>query len=357
MSKFASLRHLVQLALCTLASTGLPLAAEELPGDTEPTAQIVRPVEPNAPLHASTRAVAPLAPERGGHPPSFAHRGGAARGERGPAFDADASGCLWLEGLVLLLINGVGLRLYRVRQLARQCELRRSERLAERLRIARELHDSLLQVLQAELFRLQAARNLLPARAEEAIPLLDEALRRGGSSIAQVRDAVHNLRSQALAGQDLVQALKAVGNELPPGMRHGELRVQVGGRPLALDPIARDEIYCIAREALRNALRHARAHVITVDIDYGAACFVMRVHDDGIGIAREAMNAAGCEDHWGLPGMDERAAAFGARLWVKSGTGAGTVVELVVPGHAAYRRVPACSAAQAFTPRIEVCHE
>jgi signal transduction histidine kinase len=107
-----------------------------------------------------------------------------------------------------------------------------------------------------------------------------------------------------------------------------------------LHPILRDDIYRIAREALQNAFRHAHANKIEAEIAYGVRVLRLRIRDDGRGIDSKLLDT-GRDGHWGLPGMRERAQEIGAQLDIWSQTGAGTEVELRVPGSIAYGISPA----------------
>lgn len=240
--------------------------------------------------------------------------------------------------LFLMLAVLLALRLRTVR-LTRQMNVRFEERLAERTRIARELHDSLLQGFQGLMFRLQAVRNLLPERPAEAVEALDAALDRADQVVAEGRGTVEDLRQSTVVNRDIVQALGALGHELAPTQTNNGtsvFRVLVEGKPRDLDPILRDEIYRIAREALRNAFHHAKAHHIEAEITYGDSQFSLRVRDDGDGIDPAIFRQGKRAGHWGLPGMRERAEQFGGHLEVWSEYGAGTEVELMVPASIAY---------------------
>ena len=227
----------------------------------------------------------------------------------------------------------------RVLRLTRQMQIRMDERVGERTRIARELHDSLLQGFQGLVFRLQAVRDMLPARADEAAQALDGALERADKVIAEGRGTVEDLRSPTVVNHDLVQAVSALGDELLPG-NDGDVgtsfRVTVEGQPRPLDSILRDDIYRIAREALRNAATHAQAKKIEAELIYGDSYFLLRIRDDGCGIDQAYLNQGRRAGHWGLPGMSERAKRFGGRLEVWSERGAGTEIELTVPASVAY---------------------
>jgi signal transduction histidine kinase len=227
----------------------------------------------------------------------------------------------------------------RVLRLTRQMQIRIDERVGERTRIARELHDSLLQGFQGLVFRLQAVRDMLPARPDEAAQALDGALDRADKVIAEGRGTVEDLRSTAVVNHDLVQAVSALGDELLPGNdgdTGASFRVTVEGQPRPLDSILRDDIYRIAREALRNAATHAQAKKIEAELTYGDSYFLLRIRDDGCGIDQTYLNQGSRAGHWGLPGMSERAKRFGGRLEVWSERGAGTEIELTVPASVAY---------------------
>lgn len=248
----------------------------------------------------------------------------------------------WWFRLATALVIGLALLLYlrlRDRALARQMSLRFEARLAERTRIARELHDSVLQGFQGLMFRLQAVRDLLPERPADAAQELDSALDRGDQVIAEGRSTVEDLRDSSLRDNDIVQALTTLGQELESsknGTASADLRVMVEGRPRELDPVLRDEVYRIAREALRNAFQHARARSIEAQVTYGNAQFALCVRDDGDGIDPGVFEKGARSGHWGLPGMRERAAQFGGQLHVWSESGAGTEIELTVPAPIAY---------------------
>jgi signal transduction histidine kinase len=220
----------------------------------------------------------------------------------------------------------------RVRNLTEaQLTLRFEERLAERARIARELHDTLLQSFQGLMLHFQAATDLLAeGRAKEA---LEKALDRADRAILESRDAIQNLRSSAVSNE-LGEALIALGEEFGGNGSPG-LRVSTEGTPRELHPTLRDDIYRIAREALRNAFVHAQAGKIEADITYGARLLRLRIRDDGAGMDPRLLDA-GRNGHWGLRGMRERAEQIGARLEIWSETGAGTEVDLRVPGSIAY---------------------
>jgi signal transduction histidine kinase len=240
-------------------------------------------------------------------------------------------------GIVLLGLAGLAYRM-RMRQAARRFEMRLEERVAERTRIARELHDSLLQGFHGLMFRLQAVRNLLPARSVEAARSLDDALAHGDETVELARLAVTDLRAFASGDADLESALRAMVQAMPvpDGAALPTFRFAIEGEPRSMEPLVRDEVLQIAREAFRNAVLHARARTIQVEIAWGAARFSLSVLDDGIGLD-ERFIAQGRDGHWGLQGMRERTRQVGGSLEIRSGN-TGTVVELRIPASRTYAR-------------------
>jgi signal transduction histidine kinase len=239
----------------------------------------------------------------------------------------------------LILLSLWALYRFRMYQFAAQFNIR----MEERTRIARELHDTLLQSFQGLMLLFQSARNLLPERPVEAVRALDDALVRADQAIIEGRDAVHDLRSSTIENNDLAQAITALGEELATydGARNSmTFRVLVEGTPRSLDPILRDEIYRIVREALRNAFHYSQARRIEAEISYGDSLFRLRIRDDGNGIDPEVLGQGGRAGHWGLPGMHERAKRIGGELNVWSRPGAGSEVELTIPDSIAYGRSP-----------------
>jgi signal transduction histidine kinase len=224
----------------------------------------------------------------------------------------------------------------RVRKMTEaQLTLRFEERLAERSRIARELHDTLLQSFQALMLHFQYASDMLPpGPAKEA---LEGALDQADEAILEGRNAIQNLRSSTAVTNELAQAIAALGQELRAGNSVGlpQLNVSVEGKPQELHPILRDDVYRIAGEALRNAFCHARSTSVEAEITYSARLLRVRIRDNGTGIDPGIIET-GREGHWGLQGMRERAKQIGAQLEIWSQPGAGTEVDLSIPGSVAY---------------------
>jgi signal transduction histidine kinase len=227
----------------------------------------------------------------------------------------------------------------RLHQIQRQFAFGLEARVGERLRIARELHDTLLQSFQALLLHFQTGIDLLPGRPVDARATLDIALDRADRAINEGRDAVQGLRASAVETNDLVSAVRILGEELGAADTNQNSRVfEVGveGAPRNLHPILRDEVYRIAAEALRNAFRHAHAHRIEVEILYGERWLRLRVRDDGKGIDPKLLGGDGRAGHYGLRGMRERAQLAGGKLVVWSKLDSGTEVELSIPASTAY---------------------
>jgi signal transduction histidine kinase/ligand-binding sensor domain-containing protein len=229
---------------------------------------------------------------------------------------------------------------FRVRQLHREFEVTVVARVAERTRIARDLHDTLLQSFQALLLRFQTASLLLPDRPTEAKQKLDIAIDYAAKAITEGRDAIHELRVATLEDNDLALALNTLGGDLAAvaGARAPALHVGVVGQPRELRAIVRNEVYKVAAEALRNAFQHGAAARVEVEIRYDRHEFRVRVRDDGKGIERGILAGPGIEGHYGLRGMPERAALIGGQVAVRSEVGAGTEVELRVPGKTVYAK-------------------
>ncbi len=246
--------------------------------------------------------------------------------------------------IVAVLLTLSGLYRLRLRQVGRQVQLRYEERLAERTRIARDLHDTLLQSFHGLILRFQAVRNMLPTRPTQAMEALEIAIDRAANAITEGRDAVQELRSSQMSSNGLVETLTLMGRELEAdnGNTTGsndpaKFRVLVEGTPRHVHPTVQDNFYRITREALSNAFCHARASQIEVDIRYSRRMLRLRVRDDGIGMDPRLLFGRGRAGHWGLPGMRERARSIGGHFELWSEVGQGTEVEVTVPGAIAYK--------------------
>ena len=241
-------------------------------------------------------------------------------------------------GLFLALL-WAGYRL-RVRQLHHQFDVTLEARISERTRIARDLHDTLLQSFHGALLRFQSAANVLATRPDEARVRLERALDQAEAAITEGRDALQGLRSSATMLNDLAIGIAAAAAELtsdPSAADPPAIAVDVVGESRDLNPVVRDEAYRIAGEALRNAVKHARAGHIIVTIHYETRQLRLNIRDDGRGMDDDTALRQQVAGHFGLPGMHERAAIVRGRVEVRSAVGVGTEIELRVPGAIAYR--------------------
>jgi len=248
----------------------------------------------------------------------------------------------------------------RLRQLHHQFSIGLEARVNERTRIARELHDTLLQSFQGLMLRFQTVDEMLPARPMDAKKALEGALDRADQAISEGRDAITDIRASTLASRDLAKSITALMTNLREELAAGNgrsitFRVLVEGVPRAVRPTLQDEIYRIARESLRNAFRHAQAGHIETEIMYGES-LRLRFRDDGQGMDPSVVEHGGRSGHWGLPGIRERAKQIGAQLAIWSVLGAGTEVELNIPGSIAYEVVPGARF-RIFRKRTEQDHE
>jgi ligand-binding sensor domain-containing protein/signal transduction histidine kinase len=231
---------------------------------------------------------------------------------------------------------------YRMRQVAEQFNLRTETKVSERLRIARDLHDTLLQSFQGAIYQFQAARKLLLRNADNAMQVVDDAIQAAEEGIKEGRNAIRDLRSEPAAERSLPELLDAACRELVAAQELSgtapRYQVLVEGKQRDLLLALQDEIFRIFRELARNAFTHAAAENIEVELRYDQDQLRLRIRDDGRGITPEVLDAGGRSGHFGIPGMRERAQRIGARLEFWSELGAGTEVQLMIPAAAAYER-------------------
>jgi ligand-binding sensor domain-containing protein/signal transduction histidine kinase len=244
----------------------------------------------------------------------------------------------WFQLCVVLIIvlALVAFSRLRMRKLGGQLKLRFEERLAERTRIAQELHDTLLQGVISASMQLHVVADQLSANST-AKPAVDRILSLMGRVVEEGRNAVDGLRARPSESLDLAEAFSEISREFANEDLDKEvgLHVTVEGQPRLLHPIIRNDIYSIGREALINAFRHAQANNIEVELGYASYGLRILIRDDGIGFDSKILRF-GRHGHWGLSGMRERAKRIGARLKLFSRPAAGTEVELIVPGQIAF---------------------
>ncbi len=248
----------------------------------------------------------------------------------------------WFAALLVIAAAALLWEAYRLRvaHIARQFNRTLDARVSERTRIARDLHDTLLQSLQGLLLRFQSAMNLLPSRPEEAKDRLEKALDQAEAAITEGRNAVQGLRASATTINDLANGIAAIGVELTTASSVVDpptVDIAVEGVSRDLNPMVREEAYRITGEALRNAVKHAHARRVTVTIHYEPRQLRLVIRDDGKGIDAQTIHRQQPTGHFGLPGMRERAAIVRGQLEVRSSLGSGTEIELRVPGATAYQ--------------------
>ena len=243
----------------------------------------------------------------------------------------------WFRSLCVAAFLGTLAAAYqlRVRQVASQFHMRMEERVNERTRIARDLHDTLLQNVQGLILKVDAVTKHMPPE-DPARQAIQDALDHADQVLAEGRDRVRHLRGTAGSLGDLPAALQRVAEESTPN-RAAALKTIVEGNVRELHPLVLEESYSIGREALLNAFAHSAALHIELEITYDSRQFRLRVRDDGRGIDPGILEKGGRDDHWGLQGMRERAVRIGAQLELWSNPGTGTEIELTVPAATAYR--------------------
>ncbi|UXA53430.1 histidine kinase [Xanthomonas prunicola] len=241
--------------------------------------------------------------------------------------------------LALLLALGIAWRM-RARHVAGRLRARLEERYRERERIARELHDTLLQGTQGLILRLHAASRSLPWNDPRRLEL-EQAVDLAENALAEGRDRVNGLRDSQSLHEDLAAALQRARNAtMPPPS--AALQVSVDGRPMRLRPLVADELFQLGREALANADRHADATGIALELRYGSRDFTLRIRDDGRGLDPDVLHGHARTGHWGLTGMQERAQRIGAKMQLWSRPGSGTEIQITLPAHAAYVHARRC---------------
>ena len=212
-------------------------------------------------------------------------------------------------------------------------------RIGERERIARDLHDTLLQSIQGLVFLVDAALGRLErGDADAAKAGLSRAVLEANAGLVEGRDRIRELRQEVAEPQNLEAALRGLPKtlDMPPELRY---EFSSRGRPVRWDASAQDEVYRIVREAMANAVRHAGARRIDVRVIYGGLGVRIEIQDDGCGIGPEILQRGNREGHWGLTGMRERARLLGAKLSVVSTMGEGTLVRMRLPRWRAARGV------------------
>jgi signal transduction histidine kinase/ligand-binding sensor domain-containing protein len=240
----------------------------------------------------------------------------------------------WFKLLAIALALGMILLLYLIerQRYVTLLRIRFDERLEERTRLARELHDTLLQTIQGSLMVADHARATLndPSQIREMLDRLCSWLDR---ATVEGRAALNSLRSSATDREDLGSALRHTAELFAP--ENVQIALSVTGIVRSMHPIARDEVLRIGEEAVRNACKHSQASLLDIEARYGAN-LTLRVRDNGVGVAPLVLSS-GKPGHFGLIGMRERATRIGARLALETSVGKGTCLVLTVPGRVIFK--------------------
>lgn len=260
----------------------------------------------------------------------------------GAQFSFRIQPALWQTGgfrlacALAALVAAVLLYRWRVAVIQRRAEqhaaLRLEATLQERSRIARSLHDNLLQAVQALLLRFHLVEQKL-VQQPELRHLVGSALDYAETLVASTRDEVMELR-RAAGADELFEALRQAAEQALPGAGQ-RLSFTVSGRPRHLRPEAGAELGCVLREAVWNSVLHAGAQHISVRLEYGAEALLAEACDDGVGLD-PAIARHGRDGHWGITGMRERIGRLGGRIEISAGAEGGTVVRLAIPAQQAY---------------------
>lgn len=240
--------------------------------------------------------------------------------------------------LLLCVVSGIFVvwTLYRlrVRQIARALSARFDERLAERTRMARELHDTFLQTIQGSKMVADDAleQSADSARVLQAMERLSVWL---GQAMQEGRAALNSLRTSTTEKNDLAEAFRRATDDdvIPNSMA---VTFSVIGEAREMHPIVRDEVYRIGYEAIHNARMHSGASRLEMELSY-AHDLALRVSDNGVGIDPGIANK-GKDGHFGLQGMRERASRIGGKLTLVSSPTSGTEITVVVPGNIIFRK-------------------
>ena len=235
--------------------------------------------------------------------------------------------------VVAALLALVAAYRYRIKVATGAIARQMQTRLDERERIARTLHDTFLQSVQALTLRVTSVSLQLPrdsAARDKLETILDDADR----ALTEGRDQVHNLRTV----QDLDATFRQAGASLTAMHPEIAFELAVAGTPRALAPPVREELGEIGLEAMRNAFAHAGAGKVGVQLEYAAGHFMLSVSDDGRGLDAEEVKQRQAERHWGLIGMRERAKRIGAQFDIASEAAKGTTVSARLPARLAYDR-------------------
>jgi ligand-binding sensor domain-containing protein/signal transduction histidine kinase len=244
---------------------------------------------------------------------------------------------VWFQALTLMLamVGLGGILAMRTRAITRRIEERFSERHAERLRIARELHDTLIQGFQGLIVKVQAVTNTIPPELP-ARSLLNQSLNRADQMIVEGRDRVRDLRSSESSGDSIVVAIRHMVTGLQKECP-ADLKFKITGEPYPLRFDVHDDMLAVCKEILSNSVQHADAKSIACDLRFSKREIRFLCRDDGKGIPADILRSGARAGHWGLLGIRERAKRMGGKLNMESTKSAGTMVEIRVPARSVGR--------------------
>lgn len=242
----------------------------------------------------------------------------------------------WFGPLLIFVVATAGSMLVyaafrtRTRIVADRMRARFEAEGAERARLARELHDTLLQGFTGITLQLQAVRQSVVHSPEHAQAALDRILSTADVSLREARTMVWDMRAPELDDQSLADAVRSV---MHSAVGDSEISMQfaVAGNERKLPLGIETAVLRVARESIANTVKHARASRVDINIDYSDRLVTLTISDNGCGFDETSLDAKANGGHWGLKGMQERAARARGELRIRSGAGEGTTVELVLP--------------------------
>ena len=241
----------------------------------------------------------------------------------------------WFPALALVLTASLGfagavqVQKYRLRRTIAAAQARFDATIAERTRIARELHDSLIQGFTGITLQMEAVRSNLGAR-DPATERITDILATADSTLREARDMVWDMRSAAAPGTELPLQLERVARRMASG-RSLAVHHAIHGTPRDLSPEIREALYRAGREAVVNAVRHASPRAIHIRLEYADTHVILEVRDDGRGAAAASFQEATEKGHWGVAGMRERVRLVDGSLTIESVPQGGTAVIVSVP--------------------------
>ncbi len=234
----------------------------------------------------------------------------------------------------LLLLAAV--YLVRVRYVVRQTRALLEERQVERESVARDLHDTFLQGIQGLILHFHTGTQQIPAN-QPVRQVFEEALRQSDNVMLEGRSVLSKLRTRRSSPESLPDAFSEIAYEFR-ALSAAQFEITMSGRRQNVSAVVLEELHKIGREALFNAFHHSHAKKIEAELHFGIFELRLRFRDNGLGIDPEILREGSVPDHYGLPGMRERARKIGGHFELWSRPGAGTEIQVRIPGAIAYRR-------------------